>query len=151
MATSALKPWRLLTRAPSRDCLPKHCGALFYPISVGAVQPCLCASTEGIKSLELLIGQRSASTPIACKKIILGRLLPLASKYSSMNPTVLTQGPYRFFFFSREEARPHIHVISSVGEAKFWLEPVVSLANSTSLSERSKKDSKDCGERACEI
>lgn len=46
-----------------------------------------------------------------------------------MNPTVYLQGPYRFFFFSREEARPHVHVISSNGEAKFWLEPVVALAN----------------------
>ncbi len=53
-----------------------------------------------------------------------------------MNPTILTLGPYRFFFFSREESRPHIHVISSDGEAKFGLEPVISLANSSGLSER---------------
>lgn len=50
-----------------------------------------------------------------------------------MNPTIYTEGSYRFFFFSREEARPHIHVISSKGEAKFWLDPVVSLANSDGL------------------
>lgn len=48
-----------------------------------------------------------------------------------MNPTVYTYGPYRFFFFSREESRPHIHVISSDGEAKFWLEPVVALADAS--------------------
>jgi len=53
-----------------------------------------------------------------------------------MNPTILTVGPYRFFFFSREETRPHVHVISSNGEAKFWLEPVVSLANSSGWSEK---------------
>ena len=53
-----------------------------------------------------------------------------------MNPTLFILGPYRFFFFSREESRPHVHVISSDGEAKFWLEPVVSLATSYGLSER---------------
>lgn len=46
-----------------------------------------------------------------------------------MNPTVFSSGPYRFFFFSREEARPHVHVISSEGEAKFWIEPVIALAD----------------------
>lgn len=30
----------------------------------------------------------------------------------------------------------HIHVISSEGEAKFWVEPIVSHANSTGLSDR---------------
>jgi len=53
-----------------------------------------------------------------------------------MNPTILAIGPYRFFFFAREETRPHVHVISSDGEAKFWLEPVVSFANSAGWSER---------------
>ena len=53
-----------------------------------------------------------------------------------MNPTILTVGPYRFFFFSREETRPHVHVISSNGEAKFWLEPIVSLANSSGWSSK---------------
>ena len=33
-------------------------------------------------------------------------------------------GPFRFFFFfSRQEERPHIHVHSADGEAKFWIEP----------------------------
>jgi len=42
-----------------------------------------------------------------------------------MSPTVFREKGYRFFFFSREETRMHIHVISGDGEAKFWLEPVV--------------------------
>lgn len=52
-----------------------------------------------------------------------------------MNPTIYSEGPYRFFFFSREESRSHIHVISSNGEAKVWLDPVVALANSEGLSQ----------------
>ena len=52
-----------------------------------------------------------------------------------MNPTIYNEGPYRFFFFSREESRPHVHVISSNGEAKFWLDPVIALANSDGLSQ----------------
>ena len=38
-----------------------------------------------------------------------------------MSPTVLSDGPYRLFFFSREESRMHIHVVSGDGEAKFWM------------------------------
>ncbi len=34
-------------------------------------------------------------------------------------PTVLKVKGYRFFFFSREELRQHIHIQSQKGEAKF--------------------------------
>ncbi len=40
---------------------------------------------------------------------------------------------YRFFFFSREETRMHIHVVCSGGEAKFWLEPEIELARNQKL------------------
>lgn len=53
-----------------------------------------------------------------------------------MSPTVLREGPYRLHFFSREEMRPHVHVESSSGEAKFWLEPIVALAVSEGLTAR---------------
>ncbi len=43
-------------------------------------------------------------------------------------PTIYREGPYRFFFNSREETRMHVHVESSEGNAKFWLEPIVALA-----------------------
>jgi hypothetical protein len=46
-----------------------------------------------------------------------------------MSPTVFRYKNYRFFFFSREELRMHIHVTSPDGEAKFWIEPVVVLAD----------------------
>ena len=51
-----------------------------------------------------------------------------------MSPTVFRDGEYRFFFFSREEDRMHIHIISGDGEAKFWLEPDVVLAKNYNYS-----------------
>lgn len=56
-----------------------------------------------------------------------------------MSPTVFKKGNYRFFFFSREEKRMHIHVISSDGEAKFWIEPEIELAKSVGLNFRQIK------------
>ena len=53
-----------------------------------------------------------------------------------MSPTVFRQGPYRFYFFSREEVRRHVHVQSPGGEAKFWLEPTIALAQNTGLNAR---------------
>ncbi len=41
-----------------------------------------------------------------------------------MSPTVLRFGPYRFFFYSREESKPHVHVEESNNTAKFWIDPV---------------------------
>ncbi|MGA2163037.1 MAG: DUF4160 domain-containing protein [Solirubrobacteraceae bacterium] len=52
-----------------------------------------------------------------------------------MSPTVFREGPYRFFFFSREETRVHIHIQSVDGEAKFWLEPTIELARNHGLSD----------------
>lgn len=46
-----------------------------------------------------------------------------------MSPTVFRHQGYRGFFFSREEARPHVHVTCAEGEAKFWIEPAVSAAD----------------------
>jgi hypothetical protein len=53
-----------------------------------------------------------------------------------MSPTVFRYKAYRFFFFSREETRQHVHVTCPDGEAKFWLEPTVSLADYIGLSKR---------------
>ncbi|MBF0610317.1 MAG: DUF4160 domain-containing protein [Magnetococcales bacterium] len=46
-----------------------------------------------------------------------------------MSPTIFREGGFRFFFFSREETRLHVHVSSQQGEAKFWLEPNIELAD----------------------
>lgn len=53
-----------------------------------------------------------------------------------MAPTVVRDGPFRLFFFSREESRMHVHVAHPDGEAKFWLKPVVTLAGHTDLSQK---------------
>lgn len=51
-----------------------------------------------------------------------------------MSPTVFRERGYRFFFFSLEEERMHIHVISGNGKAKFWIEPEIDLSMSSGLS-----------------
>ena len=51
-----------------------------------------------------------------------------------MSPTVLRVRGYRFYFFSREEARPHVHVQHATGEAKVWLTPGIALAQNHGLS-----------------
>jgi hypothetical protein len=53
-----------------------------------------------------------------------------------MSPTVFREQGYRFYFFSREELRMHIHVYHSDGEAKFWLEPPIELAQNFGLSSK---------------
>jgi len=57
-----------------------------------------------------------------------------------MSPTVFTEKGYRFFFFSREEARMHVHVICGDGEAKYWLEPEIELAKNHRLKPSQLKD-----------
>lgn len=40
-------------------------------------------------------------------------------------PTVLRIGRFRFHFYSDERSEPpHIHVATSDGECKFWLDPI---------------------------
>jgi hypothetical protein len=40
-------------------------------------------------------------------------------------PTVLRQGPFRFFFYAGDRHEPpHVHVEHDTASAKFWLEPV---------------------------
>ena len=51
-----------------------------------------------------------------------------------MSPTVLRIRGYRFYFFSREERRAHVHVQHASGEAKFWLDPNIELARNYGLT-----------------
>lgn len=56
-----------------------------------------------------------------------------------MSPTVFREKGFRFFFFSREETRMHVHVLSNDGEAKYWLEPEIELAKNVKLSRQQLK------------
>ena len=51
-----------------------------------------------------------------------------------MAPTIVRDGKFRLFFFSREETRVPVHVAHPQGEAKFWLTPSVDLAKNVGLS-----------------
>ena len=56
----------------------------------------------------------------------------MAERFHDTNS--LSGGTHRFFFFSREETRMHVHVAHPDGEAKFWLVPAVELATQTGLA-----------------
>ncbi len=53
-----------------------------------------------------------------------------------MSPAIYREHGFKFFFFSNEEKRIHVHIVGHEGEAKFWLEPEIVLAKSYSLSVR---------------
>jgi len=57
-----------------------------------------------------------------------------------MSPTVFREKGYRFFFFSREESRMHVHVVSGDGEAKFWLEPDIELAKNYGYNQQQLRE-----------
>ena len=51
-------------------------------------------------------------------------------------PTVLRNGPYRFFFYAGDrDEPPHIHGERDDAEAKYWLEPI-RLARSSGFAAR---------------
>lgn len=69
-----------------------------------------------------------------------------------MSPTVFQYRNYRFFFFSREEPRHHVHIRSPDGEAKFWLGPEIKLAINHGLSQKELRElEKIVEEKADEI
>ena len=57
-----------------------------------------------------------------------------------MSPTIHREGGYRFFFFSREESQPHVHISSADGETKYWLEPKLVLAKNYRLTKIQLKE-----------
>ena len=59
-----------------------------------------------------------------------------------MSPTIFRDGSFRFYFFPREEPRVHVHVQCPDGEAKFWLEPLMTLAQNHGLSEQQLRAAK---------
>jgi len=57
-----------------------------------------------------------------------------------MAPTIYRQDGFRFYFFSREEAREHVHTACSDGEAKFWIKPEIELAKNYNLSRQQLRE-----------
>ena len=63
-----------------------------------------------------------------------------------MSPKVLRAGHLRLTFFSREEARMHVHVVAPDGETRLRLEPVIEVAHSYGLSDRDVRASVEIAE-----
>lgn len=55
------------------------------------------------------------------------------NKGIDVSPTVFRYKNAKFFFFTREESRMHIHVLTPDGEAKIWMEPKIELAKTIKL------------------
>jgi hypothetical protein len=51
----------------------------------------------------------------------------------AMSPTVFRERGFRFYFFSREESRMHVHVCHADGEVKFWMAPRIEIAKNLGL------------------
>lgn len=51
-----------------------------------------------------------------------------------MSPTVFREAGFRFYFFQEKNRECYIHVQASNGEAKFWIEPEVQIAQNHGLS-----------------
>jgi len=60
-----------------------------------------------------------------------------------MSPTILREGPFRLFFFSREKARMHVPVAHQDGEAEFWIAPDLTTSVVTGLSPRQVAEAED--------
>lgn len=60
-----------------------------------------------------------------------------------MSPSILTVGPYRFYFFSNEPPRPNIHCGRDSDACKWWLEengcPDVSLKDAGGILAKGTK------------
>ena len=53
-------------------------------------------------------------------------------------PTVLTYGPFRFYFYAGDRSEPpHVHVERDNFVAKFWLDPVVVARAAASIPKNS--------------
>lgn len=67
-----------------------------------------------------------------------------------MSPVIYREKKNKYYFFSREESRIHIHVSSPNGEAKFWLEPIVALASSSNFTSKELNSIQKVVEKNCE-
>lgn len=63
----------------------------------------------------------------------------LAKQKVRMSPKFKEENGFVFKIYSNEEERKHIHVIKAENEAKFWLEPNITLANNHGFSDKEIK------------
>ena len=56
-----------------------------------------------------------------------------------MSPKFLCEDGYIFKIYSNEETRVHIHVVKAEREAKFWLEPIIELAENFGFNSKEIK------------
>lgn len=63
----------------------------------------------------------------------------LAKHKVRMSPKFKEENGFVFKIYSNEEERKHIHVIKAENEAKFWLEPNITLANNHGFSDKEIK------------
>lgn len=61
-----------------------------------------------------------------------------------MSPKFKEENGFVFKIYSNEEERKHVHVIKAENEAKFWLEPNITLANNYGFSDKEIKVSLNC-------
>jgi len=52
-----------------------------------------------------------------------------------MSPTFLNYNGLRFFTWSKEEERRHIHVVGGNKQCKVWLEPTIAIAENCGFKE----------------
>lgn len=75
--------------------------------------------------------------PISARSVLWGGPIRCAvSKcyHSAHGTNDISRTWVSFLFFSREETRLHVHVNHAEGEAKFWLDPQIALAQNVGLS-----------------
>ncbi len=56
-----------------------------------------------------------------------------------MSPKFKEENGFVFKIYSNEEEQKHVHVIKAENEAKFWLEPNITLANNYGFSDKEIK------------
>ena len=56
-----------------------------------------------------------------------------------MSPKLRKEDGFVFKIYSNEEERMHVHVVKAENEAKFWLEPVIELADNFGFNNKEIK------------
>lgn len=94
-------------------------------------------STGGHPSRRQSAGARlPATTRGPTRRVVALRGCEVATRAGlegAMCPTVFRERGFRFYFFSREENRMHVHVRHADGEVDFWMAPRIEIAKNLGL------------------